>query len=130
MRKYFIAGLAMILALSIGIVIYGAYLNQQGELQISRRMDDRRLPLRGAKAGTREMQPRFAVSAVNLYAADMADAVALIDGRITESLVERNAVVAKGQPLFTIVNESIPSKLKEANSGVLKAEAQLSQARN
>ena len=130
MRKYFIAGLVGILVLSIGIMLYGAYLNQQGELVISRRMEDRRLPLRGAKAGLREMYPRFSVSAVNLYAADMADAVALIDGRITESLATRNAVVAKGQPLFTIVNESIPSKLKEANSGVLKAQAQLSQARN
>ena len=130
MRKYFIAGLVGILVLSIGIMLYGAYLNQQGELVISRRMEDRRLPLRGAKAGLREMYPRFSVSAVNLYAAEMADAVALIDGRITESLATRNAVVAKGQPLFTIVNESIPSKLKEANSGVLKAEAQLSQARN
>ncbi len=130
MRNYFIIGLAAILALSIGIVSYGAYLNTEGELQISRRMEARRLPLRGAKAEQRELYPKIRMASVNLYADEMADAVALIDGRITQVLAQRNANVSKGQPLFIVENESIPMKLREADSAILEAEAQLQQAEN
>lgn len=130
MRNYFIIGLAVILALSLGIVSYGAYLNQQGELQITQRMEDRKLPLRGAKAEVRELHPNITMPAVNLYANEMADAVALIDGRIVESLAERNEIVTKGQAIFVVENESIPMKLKEADSAIMEAQAQLRQAEN
>lgn len=130
MKKYFLAGLSLILVLAIGIVAYGAYLNQRGELQITMRMSERRLPLRGTRAEKRELYPRITVPSLNLYAAEMADAVALIDGRVTESLAERNEPVRKGQPVFIVVNESIPMKLREADGAILRAEAALRQAEN
>ena len=130
MRNYFIAGLAIILILSVGIVTYGAYLNQQGELKISERMEERRLPLRGERATVRKLYPQIKIPTLNLYADEMADAVALIDGRITESLANRNAIVSKGQPIFVVVNESIPMKIKEADSAIMDAQARLRQAQN
>ena len=130
MRNYFIVGLAVILFLSVGIVTYGAYLNQQGELKISERMDERKLPLRGERAKVRKLYPRIKIPTLNLYADEMADAVALIDGRITESLASRNAIVSKGQPIFVVVNESIPMKIKEADSAIMDAQAKLRQAQN
>ena len=36
MRKYFIAGLVIVLALSLGAIFYGAWLNERGEQQIAR----------------------------------------------------------------------------------------------
>ena len=129
-RNYFIAGLAIILILSVGIVTYGAYLNQQGELKISERMEERRLPLRGERATVRKLYPQIKIPTLNLYADEMADAVALIDGRITESLANRNAIVSKGQPIFVVVNESIPMKIKEADSAIMDAQARLRQAQN
>ncbi|WP_407397816.1 hypothetical protein [Anaerovibrio sp.] len=51
MKKYFIIGLAFILCLSIGIITYGAWLNNQGEFQIMKRMSENVLEVRGAKIG-------------------------------------------------------------------------------
>lgn len=130
MRTYFIIGLGIILILYAGIVSYGTYLNQQGELKISKRMEERKLPLRGAQVTTRNLYPQIKISTLNLYSDEMADAVALIDERITESLVNRNAIVSKGQPIFVVVNESIPMKIREADSAIMEAQAQLRQAEN
>ena len=84
-------------------------------------MEERRLPLRDERATVRKLYPQIKIPTLNLYADEMADAVALIDGRITESLASRNAIVSKGQPIFVVVNESIPMKIKEADSAIMDA---------
>ena len=43
MRKYFIAGIAIILALSVGTIYYGASLNQRGESHIMQRLEENQL---------------------------------------------------------------------------------------
>ena len=60
----------------------------------------------------------------------MADAVALIDGRIENAFVSKNSTVNKGQVLFELVNEDIPLKIQQAESAIARAEAQVLQGRN
>ena len=45
MKRYFMAGLAVVLALSLGAILYGAWLNERGEFQIAKRMEERRVTL-------------------------------------------------------------------------------------
>ena len=130
MKKYFLAGMAIVLVLSLSAIFYGAWLNERGEFQIARRMEERRLTLHGARATVRELRPRVALPAVNLYSPDMADAVALIDGRVTECLKPKNSLVRKGETIFIIENEDIPLQIKEAESNILQAQSSLKRAEN
>ena len=43
-HSYFIVALVIVLMLSFGLIYYGAYLNDQGEVQIAKRMEERTLP--------------------------------------------------------------------------------------
>lgn len=129
-KSYFILSLVIILILSVGIIAYGTWLNQQGEFQIAKRMEERTLQLKGAKAELRTLHPKIVLDTINLTSDEMADAVALIDGRITEVYVEKNSYVNRGDVIFSVVNESIPLQIKEAESGIMKARASLRQAEN
>jgi len=130
MKRYFLIALAVVLCLSIGIIIYGTYLNKQGEFQITKYMEENLLTLKGSKVQVREVQPRLTMNTLNLYANDMADAVVLIDGRIDQCLAPKNSYVHKGDVIFVVVNENIRLQIKEAESNLLKAQAQLSHAEN
>lgn len=130
MKRNFYIGLAVILLLSVSVILYGTYLNSRGENIIATRMDNRSLTLKGQKAKVREIYPVLVLDTVNLYSDDMADAVALIDGRIIESYAERNSEVKKGDKLFSLINEEIPLKIMQAESSILKAEAELKRAKN
>ncbi len=129
-KSYFILSLVIVLVLSVAIIAYGTWLNQQGEFQIAKRMEERTLQLRGAKAELRTLYPRIVLDTINLTSDEMADAVALIDGRITDIYVDKNSYVNKGDTIFVVVNESIPLQIKEAESGIMKARAALRQAEN
>ena len=96
MKKYFMVGLGIVLAISLSAIFYGAWLNERGEVQITRRMEERRLTLHGAKAATRRINPRLTVNAINLFSNDMADAVALVNGRIVEVLAPKGSFVRRG----------------------------------
>ena len=74
MKKYFMIGLGIVLALSLGIILYGAYLNERGEFQIARRMSERSLELQGAKAEKRFIRPLVKMNAISFFSKDMADA--------------------------------------------------------
>ncbi len=130
MKRYFMAGLAIVLVLSLGAIFYGAWLNERGEYQITRRMEERRLTLHGAKASPRPLSPRLTVKAVNLFSNDMADAVALVDGRIVECLAPKGSFVRRGDVIFTLENEDIPLQIQEAESNILRAQAELKRAEN
>lgn len=130
MRKYFLWGFVVIMAFAVGLVSYGAYLNYRGENKITERMAGRTIPLLGARAARRALCPRFAVDAVNFDSGAMADAVALIDGRVAAVHVKKNDHVAAGQLLVTLSNEELPIKIKEADSELLRAETELLRAKN
>ena len=60
----------------------------------------------------------------------MADAVALIDGRITDIKVQKNDRVSQGQAIITITNEQTPIKIRQADIDILKAENDILNADN
>lgn len=123
-------GLVLILVLSLGLIAWGSYLNVSGENTIAARMDNRRLALTGARAGLRELAPKITIDEAKLTSKEMADAVALVDGRITATLVNVNDKVSYGTALFTLTNDDLPLKLKQADSAILRAEAELTRAQN
>ena len=130
MRKYFIAGIAIILALSVGTIYYGASLNQRGESHIMQRLEENRLEVPGTKAVVREIRAKVKLPTVTLHTGAMIDVVALIEGRIVSSLVSKNGLVHKGDVIFVIENEKIALQLKEAEAGVLKARSELKRTEN
>lgn len=130
MKKFYIVGLVLILAMAVGMIAYGTYLNESGEMQITKRMESRTIPLQGEKVKYRNLRPIFVLDTINLSSDEMADAVALIDGRIETAFIKKNSNVRRGQVLFELVNEDIPIKIQQAESSIAKAEAQLLQAKN
>ena len=130
MKKFYIVGLVLILAMAVGMIAYGTYLNESGEMQITKRMESRTIPLQGEKVKYRNLRPIFVLDTINLSSDEMADAVALIDGRIETAFIKKNSNVSRGQVLFELVNEDIPIKIQQAESSIAKAEAQLLQAKN
>ena len=130
MKKLYMVGLVLILLFAIAMVSYGAYLNKSGEHQIGERMKERTIPLQGAKVSVRDIYPTLVLDTVNLNSDDMADAIALIEGRISNIYVEKNSSVHRGDVMFTLVNEEIPIKIQQAESNIAKAEAQLAHAKN
>ena len=127
-KSYFILSLTIVIVLSVLIIGYGTWLNQQGEFQIAKRMEERTLQLKGATVEWRTLHPQIILDTINLTSDEMADAVALIDGRITEVYVEKNSYVNKGDIIFSVVNENISLQIKEAESGIMKALATFRQA--
>ena len=130
MKKLYMVGLVLILLFAVAMVAYGAWLNKSGENKIVERMESRTIPLQGAKVQMRDMHPKLFLETINLYSEDMADAVALIDGRIEQIYVSKSSNVSRGQIIFTLVNEEIPLKIQQADSSIAKAEAQLANAKN
>ena len=130
MKKYYTIGLVLVLMCAVGLIAYGMYLNRVGESNIAERMENRAIPLQGERAKFRNIYPTFVLDTINFYSDEMADAVALIDGRLTEVFVDKNSKVEQGQRLFTLVNEDIPLKIQQAESGIAKAEAQLANAKS
>ena len=130
MKKFYFVGLIIILLMAVGLIGYGTYLNKSDESQIEMRMESRTIPLQGAKVQYKNLQPVFELETVNLTSEEMADAVALIDGRIEKNFVSKNSSVSKGQVLFELINEDIPIKLQQAESAIARAEAQVFQAKN
>ncbi len=130
MKKYYAVGLTVILLMAVTLTAYGTYLNRSDENQIAKRMAERTIPLQGEKAKVRNLNPVFSLDTINLTAAEMSDAVALINGRLESAFVEKNSSVRRGQVLFDLVNEEIPTKIQQAESDVSAAEARLLQAKN
>ncbi len=129
MKKYYTIGLVLVLMCAVALIAYGMYLNRAGESKIAERMENRAIPLQGDKAKFRNINPTFFLDTINFYSDEMADAVALIDGRVTEIFVDKNSKVSEGQLLFRLKNDDVPLKIQEAESNILRAEAQLANAR-
>ena len=130
MKRYFYVGIAVILALAVALVVYGTWLNVSDEKQIARRMDERVLTLTGARVKKRYLRPLVEMDAARLYSENMADALALIEGRIVEMYVAKNSIVHKGDVLMRLENDQIPLQIQQANATVRRMEAALAQASN
>lgn len=130
MKRYYFIGLATIFILAVALVAYGTWLNVSDENQIARRMDERALTLTGAKVQKRLLHPTIALDAARLYSENMADAVALIDGRIIEWNVKKNSTVQKGDVLLRLENDQVMLQIQQSTANVRRAEAALAQAFN
>ena len=130
MKKSYFVALILIIFAAGALVAYGAWLNKTSQNVITERMESRTIPLKGAKAQVREIFPLLNLEIVNLYSQDLADAVALIDGRVENIAIEKNSTVHRGQVIFTLVNDEIPIKIQQADSAIAKAQAQLANAKN
>ena len=119
MKKFFLAGLCAILFAALSLIGYGAYLNQSGESNMTARMEERAIPLMGEKVKERYLTPKITLDTINLYSPEMADAVALVDGRVENIYVSKNQTVAEGDTLALLVNEELPIKVKQAESSIL-----------
>ncbi len=124
MKKYFMIGLGIVLALSLTIILYGAWLNQRGEFQIAKRLNERSIELEGARAEMRIIRPKIMLKAINFDSKTMADAVALTSGRIMELTAPKGSVVKKGDTVFVIKNEELPLQIQQAEANILSAQAE------
>ena len=130
MKKIYGVAMVFIIFMALAIVAWGAWLNYSDENQIANRMDNRRVEVMAAKAVRRQFAPTISLEAVRFTSDNMADAVALTDGRILHWYVNKNDKVQKGQQLVEMANESIPLKIQQAESAINRAEAMMTQARN
>jgi len=130
MKRYFMIALACILVLSVGIVLYGVWLNKAGEQAIVDRMSSRALALQGEVVQVREIRPLQRWSMVKLYTEEMVDAVARVDGVIQSVMVDQQTLVHKGEVLVRLQNEDIPLKIRQADGNIAKAEAEQKRAYN
>lgn len=130
MKRYFYFGLGVMLTLIVTLIGYGAYLNQRDESQISERMSSRTIPLTGAKAQFKDINANIFLEGINLLSEDKTDVIALIDGRITEIAVQKNDRVQKGDVLFMLTNEQQPTKIRQADIDVIRAEGEIIKADN
>ena len=130
MKKSFYFGVGLIVVLILLLLSYGVYLNVRSESIISQRMEERRLPLRGAKAQVRDIFPVFKLDIINLYSKNLVDVTALIDGKVNNFFVEQNSLVKTGDSVVELINEDVPLQLRQAESDILQARANLTRAEN
>lgn len=130
MKKYYIMGLVLVLMCAVSLIAYGMYLNRTGEQRIQDRMEQRAIPLQGERSKFRSIHPTFVLDSINFHSEDMADAVALIDGRLTDLYVSKSSKVGQGEILCILQNDDIPLKVQQAESSIARAEAQLANAKS
>ena len=130
MKIYFYLGVGIIITLIVTLFGYSAYLNSRGENQIAERMSNHHLPLTGVKVQERSLMPVVELDLVNLYSNNMTDVVALENGRVIQLFVEKNSHVDRGDPIIKLLDEDIPLKIRQTDSDIFEAEAQLVKARN
>ena len=130
MKLYFTLGIALVTILIASLLGYAVYLNERGENQITERMENLRLPVMGAKAERRALSPQKNFELINLYADTMTDVVARESGRIAQMLVKKEEHVQAGTPLFKLTDEDIHLKIRQIDSDIVEAEANLLKAEN
>lgn len=77
-----------------------------------------------------QLKPRLVLDTPNFYSDRMADAVALLNGRITSIDVQKNDRVTQGQKLFTLTNDTQSIKIRQADIDVLKIYNKIVQSDN
>lgn len=130
MRRYFIAGLLLVMLIIVAFVLYGAYVNKVNESQIEQKVATGVSKLRGEKAEVRNIFPALGLDTINIYSKDVTDVIAHVDGRIVDNPAPKNSRVRKGDVIFVLENEDLPLEIEEAKSNIAKAESELSRAEN
>ena len=130
MKNYFYLGVGIIITFIVALLVYGVYLNHRGENEIAQRMENLRLPLRGSVVQQRTIRPMLELELVNLYSDDMTDVIARENGRVVQIYVEKHSNVSAGQTIMQLIDEDIPLKLKQIDSDILDAEAQVLKTKN
>lgn len=130
MKKIFYLSMTIVVMLIGGLLIYAIYLNRHSETVIAERMKNMKLSLQCSEAKIRDIRPVLKMSLINLYSDEMTDVVSLIDGRVTREFVKTSDRVDSGTPIIELVNETIPLKLKEADSDIAEAEVLLMRAKH
>lgn len=129
MKNFLFISLAVGILLVIGLITYGAYLNKAGEQQISKRIENHRIPVRVAKVERRDISANIRFPTLKLYSDKMVDAVAMSGGRIKEIFVKKNDFVQEGQVLCTVIDDEMPMKVRQAEISIKDAESQLKSAK-
>ena len=130
MKRNFYIGMGLIVILILSLLIYGVYLNERSENQITQKMSEIKLPLRGVKVQWRDIFPVLKPDLIHLYSSEMVDVPTLIDGKINQQFAAANDFVNAGDPIVEIFNEEIPLQIKQAESDILDAQASLTRAQN
>lgn len=110
------------------LITYGSYLNKTGEHQISERIAEHRIPVKGAKVERRDLSANIRFSALKFYSDRMIDAVARAGGRIDGMFFKKNDFVREGQVICKIVDDEMPMKIRQAEINIKEAESQLKTA--
>lgn len=129
MKKPFYLGVAIIVLLVLGLLVYGVYLNQHSEDIIEMRLNNTKLPLKGAEVKTRDLYPLAEMNLINLSSNSMIDVTSVSEGQIVKEFVQRNDKVQEGTPIIELYNDTVELKLKQADIDILEAEAILLQAK-
>ena len=66
MKRLYIVGLVLILIFAVAMISYGTWLNKKGENQIVERMENRTIPLRGAKVQVHDIKPEIMLETINI----------------------------------------------------------------
>lgn len=130
MKKSFYTGMGLVVILIGALLGYGIYLNQRSENQIVERMNEGRLQLRGAVAAVRTIYPVAYPDVILFYSDKMIDVTALIEGKINKIFVEPHSFVNAGDPIVELFNEEILLQIRQVDSDILEAEANLTRAQN
>lgn len=123
MKRYFMIAMACVLVLAVGVVVYGAWLNKEGENVIADRMNNRALSLQGVPVQRRHISPVLRWQSVHLSADEMVDAVARVDGIVQAVMIDRQSYVQQGQVIVQLQNEELPLKIKQTDSAIAAKEA-------
>lgn len=130
MKKFLFGSLILGTLLVVGLIIYGAYLNKAGEQQISERMAEHRIPVKGVTVERRDISANTKFSALKLYSNKMIDVVSTVGGRIDKMFVKKRDFVQEGQIICTVIDDEMPMKVRQANISIKDAENQLKSAQN
>jgi RND family efflux transporter MFP subunit len=130
MKTFFIVAMALIIALSGAFVGYGIYLNRVSSSHIETMMATRAVDMRGIRVSSRDIRPEIVLDGISLQTERVADAIAQIDGTISEFAITQGLEVKRGQRLCDMVNLDIALQISRANTDIAKAQASYAQAKS
>ncbi len=130
MKNYYFAALFLIIILAVSFVGYGIYLNSQSNSYIATTQAHRRINVSGFLAEIREIYPEAFLGTISLGTEHMADAIAQIDGTITEITVEQGQEVGKDDVLARVENITLPYLESTATANIKKTAAGFYQAKS
>ena len=130
MRKIFWGAVTLAILLVVSLLGFGSYINIMGERQITKYLESRRLQVIGGKAEQHTFEPVLKLRTIKLESTAMADAMALVDGRIREVLVTPSDKVVAGQPVCYLDNPQYMFQIREIDSKILEADISCERARS